>query len=749
MRTTILSTYPPRACGLATFAQDLRGGLLRAGLEVDVVASVREPGGEGRRAEVVAELRQDAREDYARVARGLEADVVSVQHEHGIFGGPEGRWVEDFIGAAPAPVVTTLHTVLPDPPEHYRAALLGVARASTRLVVMTETARALLRDVYGVSPSRVDVIPHGTPAFGEPEPGLRRRLGLEGRTVLLTFGLLGPSKGIEVALEALPRVVEAQPDALYVVLGQTHPEIVKHSGEAYRERLIAAVEARGLGEHVRFVDRYVEGRELQAWLQAADVYVSPYPGMDQICSGTLANALAAGLPVVSTPYLHAAEVLAGDAGTLVPVDDVGAFGDALARYASDVEARRTASEAARALGAPTEWGQTGEAYRRTFEAAIDEARGPGPASVPAPDGAFRVHPGALPASLDSLSALTDDVGPIQHSAHGIPDRRHGYSADDAARALVAVYAAARRLDRPPADLFRIARTCLSFVHHAQRPDGTFHNFMGYSRSFLDDGGSEDTTGRALWGLGATRAWAPDEKSRALAREVMDRSLDVRFTHARAMAYAITGLDLALERDPGHAWTVEALRRHADALVGAFEAASAPGWPWVCGEMTYSNALVPHALLRAGARLEDPGLRAVGRRVAEFVLRHSLTADGFDAIGNRGWLVRDGERAAFDQQPIEAGYAAWFWARSGDDRFRRASRLAVEWFYGRNRIGAPLFDEATGACYDGFSEAGVNRNQGAESVLASLLAHLAAVDLGLVGPAPERASTPRARPERAA
>ena len=729
MHATILSTYPPRACGLATFARDLRLGLGEAGIPCDVVASVRERDLPGRLPEVAAELRLDVRDDYAALAGALEADVVSVQHEFGILGGSEGRWVEDFMGAAPKPVVTTLHTVLPDPPAHYRRALLGVARASTRLVVMTETARDLLRDVYGVSPDRVDVIPHGTPTFGPPPAGLRERLGLEGRTVLLTFGLLGPSKGIEFALASLAPVVEAQPDVLYVVLGATHPEIVKREGEAYRERLEAEVEARGLGGHVRFVDRYVDGPELGEWLQAADVYVSPYPGMDQICSGTLANALAAGLPVVSTPYLHAAEVLAGDAGALVPYGDEAAFGAALARYAADADARAHASAAARTLGAPTAWPLTGAAYLATFEAAIADARSA--AAAPRPDASFRVHPGALPAALDSLAELTDDVGPIQHTARGIPDRRHGYSADDAARALVVAYAATERLDRAPVELLRVAKTCLSFVLHAQRPDGTFHNFMSYGRRFLDDGASEDTTGRAVWGLGATVAWAPDEPSRRLAREVLDRSLGVRFTHARAMAYAIAGLDLALEREPAHGPTRDALRAHADDLLASYDAAAAPGWPWVCGEMTYSNALVPHALLRAADRLDDGRLDEIGRRTADFVLAQTLGADGFDAVGNRGWLTRHGERAVYDQQPVEAGYAAWFWSRSPARGTRDAARLAVEWFYGRNRAGASLFDEATGACFDGISEDGVNRNQGAESVLAGLLAHLAAVDLGLV------------------
>ena len=735
MHATILSTYPPRACGLATFARDLRGGLVSAGVPCDVVSVVREPAAGRRRPEVVAEIDQPTRADYGAVGTqiaGGAADVVSVQHEFGIFGGPEGRHVLDVLDACDRPVVTTLHTVLPDPPGHYRRALAAVVGRSTRVVVMTETARELLETVYGVPPSKVAVIPHGAPAAEPlPPPGLRRELGLEGRTVLLTFGLLGPSKGVEFAIASLERAVAAQPDLLYVVLGSTHPEIVQREGEAYRERLQEEVAARGLGGHVRFVDQYVDNDELWGWLCAADVYVTPYPGMDQICSGTLAYALAAGLPVVSTPYLHAREVLAGGAGALVPYGDTDAFGEALARFASDPEVRAAAAAAARAFGRTTTWPLTGAAYREVFEAAV--------ADRPALPEPLDVHPGALPAALGYLDRITDDVGPIQHATFGIPDRTHGYCTDDAGRALVAAYDAARRLDPKSPErqaVLETARTCLSFVQHAQRPDGAFHNFMDYGRQFLDDRAGEDTTGRAVWGLGATAAWAPDEPSRLLARGMVERSLGVDLTHTRAIAYAACGLDLALERFPDVAPFRDALRTHATRLVEQFERSVTPRWRWFCDELTYANALVPHALLRASARLDgDPDaerFRDVALDAGEFVLANTVHDGQFDAVGNRGWLRKLGGHAAFDQQPIDAGYAARCWAADAvvtdDDRYAGAARLAVEWFYGRNRVGQPLFDVRTGACYDGFSEQGVNLNQGAESALACIFAHLAADDL---------------------
>ncbi|HEX8386966.1 MAG TPA: glycosyltransferase, partial [Rubricoccaceae bacterium] len=363
MHVTIVSTYPPRACGLATFARDLRTGLIAAGATADVVSVVREPAGAHRRPEVVYEVRQQTREDYAAAAEFINAgssDVVSIQHEFGIFGGSEGLYVLDLMDAVHAPVIARLHTVLPLPEPHYRRALDAIVARSARIVVMTHTAKEILRDVYGVDPAVVDVVPHGTPDLDPVRPeGLRERLGVEGRTVLLTFGLLGPSKGIEFAIESLERAVAARPNVLYVVLGATHPEIVAREGEVYRERLVAEVEARGLSGHVRFENHYVDTDELWDWLRAADVYVSPYPNLDQITSGTLSNALAAGLPVVSTPYLHAAEVLAGGAGRLAAFGDVEAFGDALALFASDPAARAEAGREARAIGAVSAWPAVG------------------------------------------------------------------------------------------------------------------------------------------------------------------------------------------------------------------------------------------------------------------------------------------------------------------------------------------------------------------------------------------------------
>lgn len=747
MHVTVLSTYPPRACGLATFARDLRGGLLTTGAEVDAVASVRALGEAGRRPEVAYEVRQHERADYAAAAEALSAtDVLSVQHEFGIFGGPDGTYVLDLLDAVEAPVVTTLHTVLPEPPPAMRRTLQAVARRSERLVVMTETARELLAGVYGLDAARIDVIPHGAPDLPRRDrDALKAELGLDGRTVLLTFGLLGPSKGIEFAIEALRAAVDADPRVLYVVLGATHPEIVRHEGEVYRESLVAEVEALGLGGHVRFENHYVDTPELWDWLGATDVYVSPYPGMDQICSGTLAFALAAGLPVVSTPYLHAREVLAPDAaghaaGALVPFGDTRAFGAALARYVADEAARDEAAAAALAFGAGTAWPATGARYRAVFERALAERAAPEPLAE---------HPGALPAAVGYLHRLTDETGPYQHAAFGIPDRAHGYCTDDAARALVAAFAAADLLD-PKAEAHRqalaVADTCLSFVAHALRPDERFHNFLGFDRRWLPGEPGDDTTGRAAWGLGATVAGAPTLAARRLARELLLRADLTSLDEPRALAYAACGVASALDRLPGDPSLRDRLAHLGQRLLEHADRHVTDDWPWLANEMTYGNAALPHAVLRAARHLDGPlgeRLAALGTTLQRTALGTLISDGRFEAIGNQGWFARgDAAPAPFDQQPIEAGYAAWAWTWAAEhthdaalaDELRRAARLAVAWFGGRNRLGLSLLDLGSGACYDGLRAGGLNLNQGAESAVANVLAQTAAVRLDRARPA---------------
>jgi glycosyltransferase involved in cell wall biosynthesis len=668
--------------------------------------------------DVTATIRRDAPQDYVATAEQVNAsgtDLVSVQHEFGIFGGPEGLYLTEFLDRLEVPAVTTLHTVLPEPSLPYHRALRAVAHQSDHLVVISEAAHRLLDDVYGIDPATVTIIPHGVPDVPiDPSASQKEALGFSGRTVLFTFGLLNPGKGIEFMLNALPNVVRDHPEILYVVLGATHPEVRRQQGEVYREDLKKQVETLGLTGHVQFVNRFVSQTDLLQYLRACDIYVTPYPGRDQVSSGTLAYALGAGTAIVSTPYLYAEEMLADGAGRLVPYGDTETLTSTLRDLVADDEARALLGQRAYEVGQSMTWPKVGRRYADLFDEVMATGR-----SVEA-----RPQRPDLPAiSLGHLVRLTDETGLFQHAPFGVPDRHHGYCTDDVGRALVVVLRHGHETGAP--STLPLVRTYLSFLHHAQHDDGTFRNFMSYDRRFVDETPSEDTTGRALWGLGAAAAWAPTPALRQIARQMLERARSAEFRHPHALAYGICGLALYLRRHGEASQTRSRLTAWAEQLAGHYRAARDPEWPWFHDALTYGNALLPLAMLETHLATGRPEFLSIGKETLDFLLEVTFCEDGyFDFVGSEGWYPRDGAPARFAQQSIEAGYTAEACAVAfevtGKERYRDLTRAAADWFSGRNRLGTALYNPATGACSDGLELYGASFNQGAESVIACLL-----------------------------
>lgn len=753
-RVCLVGTAPPRRCGIATFTNDLRTALV--GLDPPTSAvQLALTNGASRYdygPEVVFEIQASQLSSYRAAAQFVEQsdiDVVCIQHEFGIFGGPAGRYVAELLDHLRTPVVTTLHTVLAEPQPQLRVALRAVAERSDRLVVMSDQAVTLLDEVYGIGRDQVVVIPHGVPdvAFTDPNT-LKPAIGAEGRTVLMTFGLLGPDKGIEIVLDALPDVVAAHPEVLYVVLGATHPEITRQHGEAYRESLLAQVTRLGLEDHVVFHDRYVDLDELCRFLGATDLYITPYRGAEQIVSGTLAYAVGMGTGVVSTPYRYARELLAEGRGRLVPFDDPRAMAEALVELVGDAPGRNRMRRLAYGHARPMTWPAVAEAYTSLFAEVISshERRPVSPpvGPLPAPNFAF-------------LRSLTDDTGVFQHATHGVPDRAHGYCTDDVGRALVVAALGAERDDAPsdggpshsaPSDK-AIARslipTYLSFLRAAQGEDGRFANLLAYDRRFMDGSASEDTLGQAVWGLGTVVATSSDEGWRALADQMLLRALpaieELRAT--KAVAYAICGLYGHLERFPGALEARRVLRQLAGQLEARRSEHRQPDWDWFDGELTYGNAKVAGALLLAGKACDHEGWARAGLETLDFLLDTTFIGERFDFVGNAGWFPKGGQRARFAQQPIDAGYTVeacmLAYELTGTARYLVLARAAGEWFLGRNRLGEALYDPATGRCHDGLDRHGASHNAGAESVVCALLGLLLVPAASeLVDHAPERA-----------
>jgi len=629
------------------------------------------------------------------------------------------------------PVHTTLHTVLAEPSAEQRQVLEELIALSARLAVMTNRGQRLLRELYDVAASRIDVIPHGIPDIPFTDPAVARaRLGMDAGKLLLTFGLLAPNKGIEHVIMALPEILASHPDVHYAVLGATHPHLVRAEGERYRERLERLAEERQVRDRVLFLDRYVELPELLSFIAAADIYVTPYLAQDQITSGTLAYAFGCGKPVISTPYWHAAELLAGGRGLLVPFRDPPAIARAACQLLADGRKREEMGRRAWREGREMTWSRVADRYAQAFRESRRTApprgrrrAGSTMANTPEPP----AH--ALPSlKLDHLRRLTDSTGIVQHATYDVPNLDEGYCTDDNARAL----ALAVLLEQSGVNegwLDTAVGTYAAFLGHAfERRSGRFHNFLGFDRRWRDDRGSDDCLGRAIVALGTCvgrsrraglRRWAVELFTPAI-RAISETS------SPRGWALAVIGIDRYLERLGGDRFAVS-IRDGLTARLAALQRANAGSdWPWLEDVVAYENARPCEALLVGGMAMGDADAVRAGLvmlRWLDSVQRAPCGA--FRPIGCRGFFPRGGEAAVFDQQPIEpqamvsAALAAH--AATGDNTWLEVAWRAFDWFHGRNELGIRVYDAASGGCRDGLLEDRANENQGAESTLAHLLA----------------------------
>ena len=747
LRAAFVSTYVPRRCGIATFTRDLIGGIRasrdgdgREQLVLHVAAMHLDDVELAYPSEVRLVLPAADRAAYLHAARTLSqsASVVSIQHEYGIYGGPDGDHLLHLLDGLRVPAVTTFHTTLRQPTAGQRRVATALARHSSSVVVMAERAREILAESYGIPGDLVEVIPHGVPDLPlvDPEP-LKHRFGLAGRDVILGFGLLSPNKRYELVIEALPTLVRAVPETLFVIVGETHPEVRRRHGESYRAFLADRVERLGLRSHVLFVDRYVDQAELCDWLLACDIFVTPYGSAQQIVSGTLAYALAAGRAIVSTPYEYAIELLADGRGVLTPFDDVEALGDRLLRLLADVTLRDRMRRRAWEHGRSMIWREVGARHLALLEeAAAKRPRRPSrrPATPVAAPIARRPavpvlvsHPAR--GARNHLDRLSDGVGIAQHAVGVVPDLRHGYCSDDVARALVVDLLHAEHDDGP--DIAASIRRQLTFLGEAFEPmSGRFRNLRAADGRWLEDVGSEDCHGRAVQALGETVRRAGDIVARRRARELLDAALPAAkaLLHPRPWAYVVLGCDAALAAEPGHRGARHGLVELGGRLADAFgEAAAAdPIWPWPAPIVTYDNGAPPGALIVAGRRLGRRDWVQRGADVLRWLAAAQRSPQGhLRPIGNRGWWPRGKRPARFDQQPIEAlsileAALAAEEATGGRD-FGELAEAAYGWFLGANDLGLPVADPDVGACHDGLGPDGLNANRGAESTLAWLLA----------------------------
>ena len=741
-RIAVIGNYLPRQCGIATFTTDLCDAVSsECGVASLFAIPVNDTeAGYAYPNRVRLALAQDDASSYEQAADFLNFtnfDLVCLQHEYGIFGGPAGSHILALLRRLKMPIVTTLHTVLREPNADQRRVMEEIAALSDRLVVMSELSSQFLQEIFKVPGRKIDMVPHGVPDLPFLDPNFYKdRFQVEGKAVLLTFGLLSPNKGIENVIQALPHILAKHKNVVYIVAGATHPHILRREGDHYREGLKALAKDIGVESNVSFHNRFATPAEMAEFIGAADIYITPYRYEAQAVSGTLAYALGAGKAIISTPYWHAIELLDDRRGALIPFQDPEAIARKTVELLDTPATRHAMRKRAYLYSRDMVWKKVAQGYMASFaRARSDRMLTPRPAA----NSRLDKNLNKLPAlNLDHLHRLTDDTGLLQHATFAVPNYVEGYTTDDNARALVLTVLLEQLGQTEARELRDLGSRYLAFLGPALNPvNGRFRNFLSYARTWSEAEGSEDCHGRALWALGTVLGRSKDRALRGAAGRLFEMAVPavLAFTSPRAWAFALLGMEEYLKSFPGDRDAQRVSSFLTLRLVDNYNGNQSPDWRWFENVLAYSNARLPQAVLSAGSRNLNHEMISIGLAALNWLneVQHSTESGHFIPIGSQGFYRKGCDRARFDQQPVEAGGAVSAcleaYRITADVRWRKEAWSVFNWFLGGNDLGVALYDPTTGGCRDGLHPERVNENQGAESTLAFLMAQ---VEMRLVG-----------------
>ncbi|WP_206512872.1 glycosyltransferase family 4 protein [Flagellimonas beolgyonensis] len=728
MKLAYIGTYPPRECGIGTFTQNLAHAMLENGKgvkEIMVFAMNDHNQKYSYPSEVKLSINQEQQTDYLEAVNYINlsgADACILEHEFGIYGGLSGIYILPLLHRLNIPLITTLHTILETPSYTEKAILKEICKMSDKVVVMSHKAIQFLMEIYDVPKEKIILIEHGVPDIHFDKQESRKEFKLNEKKLLLTFGFIGRNKGIETVIKALPQIIEKHPEVLYIVLGKTHPNVLRHSGEEYRNYLQVLIKTLKLNEHVLLLNEFIDENELFKYLSACDIYITPYPNEAQITSGTLSYAMGAGCAVVSTPYWHAAELLAENKGRLFDFNDSVGLSQVLNELLENPKILNKIQEMAEEYGQNIIWPKIGQKYAELIIQVLSKPKEPMPKKENA------IDPLLLPPfSLVHIKRLTDDTGIIQHAKFGIPNLKEGYCLDDNARALLMVCMTYKQKKDPLA--LEFMPVYLSYIHYMQNKDGTFRNFLSFNRNFLDETGSEDSFGRTIWALGYLLGNAPNDAYYQTGKLVFFDAVPNfdSIKSIRGIANTMIGISHYLRTNASDDTMKGTLHKLANILVSHYDQNHTEDWKWFESLLAYDNGILPLALLHAAEVLEDGDISKVAFDTMDFLTEHTMKDDYLSIIGNKDWYVKDKERSMFAQQPIDAEAMVLMYHQAyvltGDRDFLKKLFTSFMWFLGENDMRMSLYDFETKGCCDGFENYGVNRNQGAESSLAYLISHL--------------------------
>jgi glycosyltransferase involved in cell wall biosynthesis len=737
MKIIYIGTYPPRECGIGTFTKDLYEAMKNndaaaSGTQSSFVIAIDDrQSSYAYPEEVKLTIQQEQQEDYIEAAKFINlsgADICILEHEFGIFGGQSGVYILPLLHRLEVPFIVTLHTVLKTPSYQQKAILKQIAKMASAIVVMTNKAIDLLQTIYDVPADKINLIEHGVPDIQFEHTSAKQDLKLASKNVLLTFGFISRNKGIETVIKALPEVVKQHPDTVYIILGKTHPAVLRHSGEEYRVFLLQLVKKLQLEKNVFFLNDFIAPTELFQYLYASDIYITPYLHEAQITSGTLTYAIGAGSAVISTPYWHAQELLSEGRGLLFDFNDSAGLSVLLLDLLDNPVTLAGLRNKAYIYGRQITWPIIGEKYNslcRTVEQQV--------VNTISPQVDFYFDPLILPPfSLDHIKRMTDDTGIIQHAKFGIPNLKEGYCLDDNARALLMALMAYKQKKHPLAlDLLPIY---LSYIHYMQRQDGLFRNFLSFNRSFLDETGSEDSFGRAIWSLGYLLGNAPNDAYYQSGKELFFDAVPnfEKLKSIRSIANTIIGICYYLKSTPQDEEMIDRMRKMVYILMHEYQQSSTTDWHWFENLLAYDNAILPLAMLHASVILHDEKVKLTGMESMQFLVDHTLKDGYLSVVGNEEWYVKDGNASKFAQQPLDAMAMVLLFQQAFDltkeKIYLEKLYLSFMWFLGENDLRMNLYDFETKGCCDGIERGGINRNQGAESTLAYLIAHLTVLEV---------------------
>jgi glycosyltransferase involved in cell wall biosynthesis len=736
-RIAIVGNYLPRRCGIATFTTDLCDALHAEYGTTELLALPVNDTEEGYDypVRVRFELSEENLASYRQAADFLNfsnVDLVSLQHEYGIFGGRAGGHILELLRRLRMPLVTTLHTVLRDPTPDQHAVMEEIATLSDRLIVMSQNSAEILQEVFRVPIEKIDLIPHGIPDLPFTDPNYYKDgFGTEGKSVLLTFGLLSPNKGIENVIKALPKILSRHPNVVYMVSGITHPHVLRREGDKYRLYLQTLAKDLGVEANIIFRNRFESPQDLVELIGSADIYITPYKHKGQVVSGTLAYALSAGKAIISTPYLHAIELLDGERGALVPFDDPEAIAEKTIALLSDETGRHAMRKRAYLYARDMVWTRAAQKYMQSFERIYNERLRNPRATFSAQNTEKALD--RLPAiKLDHLYRMTDHTGMVEHAVFVVPNYPEGYTTDDNARALIVTTLLEDLGFRAPAGSADLASRYLAFLWHAFDPiTKRFRNCLSYECLWQEQEGSEDSHGRAIWGLGTVLGKSKNAGLRGAAGRMFELAVPaaVEFKSPRACAFALLGLQEYLDSFPGDRAALTASDALANRLLNSYRSNRSDDWKWFENGLAYSNARLPQALIRAGERAANEEMVAAGLEALDWLvtIQRCEVKGHFVPIGSQGFYSKNGEKARFDQQPVEAcavvSACLQAYRATGKGRWRKEAWRAFNWFLGDNDLQIALYDPATGGCRDGLHPDRANENQGAESTLSFLMALL--------------------------